>query len=107
MFRVLAAVASAAFVFATAAVAEPLPAEAYAAPAQVRDTALSPSGRWIAVVTQYNDHDLLRVYDAEDLKTFKAQALMPDLVGIRWMHWKSDDRLVFGEMMPAFFGTGA
>jgi dipeptidyl aminopeptidase/acylaminoacyl peptidase len=108
MFRVLVAAAVVAVLgLAGPVVAAPPPAEAYAAPAQVREAALSPSGRWIAVVSQYNDHDLLRIYDAQDLATFKAQALMPDLVGIGWMRWKSDDRLVFGEVMPAFFGTGA
>ena len=107
MFRVFVAAAIALLGMAGPVLAAPPPAEAYAAPVQLREAALSPSGRWIAVVSQYNDHDLLRIYDSQDLTNFKAQALMPDLIGIAWMRWKSDDRLVFGEVMPAFFGTGA
>jgi dipeptidyl aminopeptidase/acylaminoacyl peptidase len=93
---------------AAAQAAPPPPAEVYAAPAQVRLAALSPSGRYIAVVSQQNNLDVLRVYDADDLKGgWKAQANVMELANVRWLQWKGDDRIVFSEIMPAFFGSSA
>ena len=88
--------------------AAPAPAETYAAPDQVRLAALSPSGRWIAVVAQQNDLDVLRVYDADDLKSgSKGQAVMLKLASVRRLFWKGDDRIVFSEQMPALYFLAA
>jgi acetyl esterase/lipase len=75
--------------------AAPIPAAAFYGPAEIEGSALSPSGRWLAIATaKGGDRVGLYVFDLQEWKAVAAVARFSD-ADVNAFHWVNDDRLVF------------
>ncbi len=81
---------------AAALAAAPVPVEAFFKPAKMQRAALSPSGRWLAALTDMPGQKRgLLMIDLDDTQS-AAFIQVSDTADLSWFRWVSDDWLVGG-----------
>ena len=74
----------------------PLPISAFYSPPAISDAALSPSGRYLAVLRRDPDVSAIIVYDTQTQSTQPILTNRNKDARFDWIWWKGDDRIIAG-----------